>query len=191
MGAYPIAGKTRAFFILVAYISLAMIVAIMAYALYSFVTDGIGIIGSSLVQVEFPPWTFIPVHAKPITLLYAASLVLLYTTLELSWERTRKFSTGTLHLLKLAAFGVGSVAFFELVYNAVFWGSIIAAQAILGHLNPDTVANPFPDLPHPINSVFASKVSAATLIGSIYVYHYFTKVQGPSPTAESAGTKGS
>ena len=95
----------------------------MVDAVYSLLTQGIGVIGSSLVDIEFPPSWVSPIHAKPITLLYASSLILLYTTLELSRGRVGRFSDGVIHLLKLAAFGVGAVALFELAYNLVFWGA--------------------------------------------------------------------
>lgn len=174
---YPIDGKARFVFRSLAYLSLAAITVVLIYATYSLLTKGVGVIGSSLVDVEFPPPSLFPIYAKPITILYVSSLVLLYTVLELSRERVRLMSNGTVHVFKLVAFSVGAVAVFELAYNLIFWSGVLAAQAVLGHLNPDTIANPFPDLAHPINVVFATKVASALLIGAAYVFYYLSRVQ--------------
>lgn len=177
MSASPLTGRTRTIFRAVAYSSLAMILVLLVYALYSLLTQGIGVIGSSLVEVELPPPSLSPIYAKPITLLYIGSLLLLYTGLELGRDRVSRLPDGGIQLLKLAAFGVGAVAFFELAYNLVFWTGVLSAQAVLGHLNPDTIANPFPDLTHPINVVFASKTAAAALLGAAYSFYFLSQVQ--------------
>jgi len=157
-----------------AYLSLAAIVIVLGFAAYSFLTQGIGVVGSSLVEVEFPPPSISPIYAKPITILYASSLVLLYTGLELVGDRVQRLPDGTLHLIKFVAFIMAAVAFYELAYNLIFWSGELAGEAVLGHLNPDTIANPFPDLTHPINVVFATKTAAAVLVAGVYVFYYLS-----------------
>jgi hypothetical protein len=173
----PPTGKARTFFRIVAYASFAMIVVVLGYAVYSLLTQGIGVIGSNLVDLEFPPPSISPVYAKPITILYAASLAFMYAELELIRGRAGRVSFGALRVFKFLAFFAASIAFFELAYNLIFWSAELAAQAVLGHLNPDTIANPFPDLKHPINVVFASKTAAAVLIAGVYVFYYISRIQ--------------
>lgn len=175
--AYSVTGKARTFFRVMAYLSFGVIVIILAYAAFSILTQGIGVVGTNLVDVEFPPPTIFPIYAKPITLLYASSLVFMYAELELIRDRVRRLSGGAVQVYKFAAFFVAGIAFFELAYNLVFWSGEVGAQAVLGHLNPDTIANPFPDLRHPINVVFASKVAAAVLIAGVYIFYYLSKIQ--------------
>ena len=162
---------------MVACASFVVMGAILVYALISLVMEGIGVIGSSLVDVELPNPYISPVYAKPITLLYAAALIFMYTELELIRERVVKLQDGTVHVFRLLAFFAAVVAFFELAYNLIFWGGEIAAESVLGHLNPDTIANYYPDLTHPINLVFATKIAAAVLIAGVYVFYYLTRVQ--------------
>lgn len=176
-GDYTLSGKTKTFFRVVSYGSLAVIVAILVYALVSLLTQGIGVVGSSLVEVEVPPPSIFPIYAKPITLLYFFSLTFMYTELELVRDRALKLPDGAVHFFKFVAFAAAAVAFFELAYNLIFWSGVLAAQAVLGHLSPDTIANPFPDLKHPINVVFASKLAAVVLIAGVYTFYYFSRIQ--------------
>ena len=176
-GAYPVSGNARTFLRVMAYGSFAIIVVILGYAIVSLITEGIGVVGSSLVEVEFPPPSLFPIYLKPITLLYACCLVFMYSELELVRDRVRRLPDGAVHVIKFLAFFAAAIAFFELAYNLIFWGGVLAAQAVLGHLSPDTIANPFPDLTHPINVVFATKVAAAVLIASVYLFYYLSKVQ--------------
>lgn len=174
---HAVTGRARTFFRVVAYVSFGIVVVIMVYWLVTVLTQGIGVIGSSLVDVEIPPPSLFPIYAKPITLLYAASLTFMYSELELIRERALKLANGTVQVFKFLAFFAASIAFFELAYNLIFWSGELAAQAVLGHLNPDTIANPFPDLAHPINVVFASKLAAVALIAGVYIFYYLSKIQ--------------
>jgi hypothetical protein len=180
-----VTGNARIFFRVIAYISFVVIVSVLTFATVSLVTQGIGIVGSNLVEVEFPPPSISPIYAKPITWLYAASLVFMYSELELVKEKVAKLQYGTLEVCKFVAFFAAGIAFFELAYNLIFWGGELAAQAVLGHLNPDTIANPFPDLKHPINVVFASKVSAWVLIAGVYIFHYVSKIKDERTIAQN------
>jgi hypothetical protein len=174
---YALTGRVRTFFRVVAFLSFAVTVFILAYWLVTVVTQGVGVIGSSLVDQEIPPPSLFPIYAKPVTLLYAASLTFMYTELEVIRERALRLANGTLQVFKLLAFFGAAIAFFELAYNFIFWGGELAAQAVLGHLSPDTIANPFPDLLHPINVVFATKIAAVALIAGVYSFYYISKIQ--------------
>jgi len=171
------AGRARTFFRVLAYVSFAIMMAILAYTIVSLFTQGIGVIGANLVDVEFPPPSVFPIYAKPITILYAAVLVFMFSELELIRDRAARVSDGALSVYKFFAFFSATISFFELAYNLIFWSGGLAAQAILGHLNPDAIANPYPDLIHPINVVFASKIAAVFFIAGIYVFYYISKIQ--------------
>ena len=170
-------GRARTFFRVLAYFSFAIMMAVLAYAFVSLITQGIGVIGANLVDVEFPPPSVFPIYAKPITILYAAVLVFMFSELELIRERAARVSDGALRVYKFLAFFSATISFFELAYNLIFWSGGLAAQAILGHLNPDAISNPYPDLIHPINVVFASKIAAVFFIAGIYVFYYISKIQ--------------
>lgn len=164
-------------FRILAYLSVAIILIVVGYALYSILTQGLGIIGQNLVTVEFPPPSVSPLYMKPITYLYFASLVLLYTGLELNRERIKRTPSHIISLSKFFCFFVAVVFFFELAYNLVFWGGEIAAGAVLGHLDPDTILNPFPELQHPVNVVFAAKLFTVFLISGVYGFYFLTGIE--------------
>jgi hypothetical protein len=173
----PPTGKAKTFFRIVAYVSFAIMMAVFGYAVISLLTQGVGIIGSNLVNVEFPPPSIFPIYAKPITILYVATLTFMYAELELMRGRAARISHESLRVYKFLSFFSATIAFFELAYNLIFWSGGIAAQAVLGHLNPDAIANPYPDLLHPINVVFASKIAAVFLIAGVYVFYYISKIE--------------
>jgi hypothetical protein len=182
------AGRARTFFRVLAYVSFAIMMAVLVYTVYTLVTQGIGVIGANLVDVEFPPPSVFPIYAKPITILYVAVLVFMYSELELIKERAARVSDGALSVYKFLAFFSTVIAFFELAYNLIFWSGEIAAQAVLGHLNPDAISNPYPDLTHPINVVFASKIAAVVFIVGVYVFYYISKIQDARDSVPSFGS---
>lgn len=168
---------TKRIYQVLAYGSFAVIVAVLGYAAFSIITQDPSVVGATLVNVEFPPPSISPIYMKPITYLYFASLVFMYTALELNKERIRKLPDSAISLVKLAAFVLAATFFFELAYNLVFWGGQIAYQSIIGHLNPDAVINSFPNPKTPWNVVFASKLWTVFLITGTYVFYYMTRVE--------------
>jgi hypothetical protein len=176
-GIHPLDKRTRMIFKFFAIASLVVMAIVLGYALISSLTQNITIVGENFVDVEFPPPSISPIYLKPITYLYVASLVFIYTTLELYRERIRNLPDWVVSVSRFFAFMVMVVFFFELAYNLVFWGGEIAAQAVLGHLNPDVIVNPFPELTHPWNVVFASKLWTVFLLAGAYVYYFLGKVQ--------------
>jgi len=183
-------GRAKTFFRVLAYASFAIMMAVLVYTVVSLLTQGIGVIGSNLVDVEFPPPSIFPIYAKPITILYASVLVFMYSELELIRDRAARVSDGALQFYKFWAFFSAAIAFFELAYNLIFWSGGLAAQAILGHLNPDAISNPYPDLIHPINVVFASKIAAVFFIAGVYVFYYISKIQDVKDSLPSASISG-
>jgi hypothetical protein len=168
---------TRKIFKIFAIASFVVMAIVLGYAVISSLTQNITIVGQNFVDVEFPPPSISPIYLKPITYLYISSLVFVYTMLELNKEKIRRLPDWVINVSRFFAFLVMVVFFFELAYNLVFWGGEIAAQAVLGHLNPDIIVNPFPELTHPWNVVFASKLWTVFLIAGAYVFYFLGKIQ--------------
>jgi hypothetical protein len=152
-------------------------VAVIAYAVKSSLSQSISIVGENLVDIEFPNPNTSPIYLKPITYLYIASLIFMYTELELNKERIKRLPDWAISSSKFIAFLIAVTFFFELAYNLVYWSGELAAQAVLGHLNPDAIVNYFPEAAHPWNVVFASKLWTVFLITGVYVFYYLSKIQ--------------
>jgi hypothetical protein len=169
--------RSRSVLRVIAAVSLAVIALIVVYAVITSLTQGVGIIGSNLVNIEFPPPTISPIYFKPITILYIAAALLLYTGLELGKERVRALSSAKKSLIKAFSFIVAVVFLFELAYNFVYWAGQIAAESIRGTLNPDLISNPFPSLQYQINVVFAARLFSIFFIAGFYVFYFMTKLE--------------
>jgi len=180
---------------IVAYVSFGIVLVVLWYAALSSLTEDLTTVGANLVNVEFPPPSIFPVYLKPITWLYVGSLGLLYSEMELNKERMKMLSPGSKTLVKLAAFLVAVVFFYEICYNFVLWGGEIAAAVVFGNLNPDTLVNKFPDLKEPWNLVFATKLWTVFFIAGVYVFWFFSRLEnvkpvgggGTAPPAQAAG----
>jgi hypothetical protein len=169
--------RSRTVLRVIATVSLIIILLIVIYALVTSLTEGPGVIGSNLVNIEFPSPSISPIYFKPITIMYMAAALLLYTGLELGKERVRLLSSAKKTLIKAFSFIVAVVFFFELAYNFVYWSGQIAAESIRGTLNPDLISNPFPSMQYQINVVFAARLFAIFLIAGAYVFYFMTKLE--------------
>jgi hypothetical protein len=114
---------------------------------------------------------------KPITYLYFGSLVFMYSELELNKDRIKKLPSLWKTLCKFLGFIVAACFLYEIAYNFVLWGGLIAAGAILGNLNPDVYANQFPHLAEPWNLVFATKLWTVFFIAGLYVFWFFNRLE--------------
>ncbi len=153
-----------------------MILLILVYAIIDVLVHGLGVIGADLVNVELPPPSISPIYFKPITILYIAGGLLLFSGLEVGKEQLRSFSSAKKTFIRAFAFIVAVVFVFEVGYNFAFWSGQIAAESIRGTLNPDLIANPFPSLVYQFNIVFASKLTTLFMISGIYVFYFMGKL---------------
>ncbi len=169
--------RSRSVHRVIAAVSLSVIVLIVIYAVVASLTQGTQVIGSNLVNVEIPPANVSPLYFKPITILYIAAALLLYSGLELGKVRIRVLSGPVKTFIKAFSFIVAVVFFFELCYNFVFWSGQIAAESIRGTLNPDLIVNPFPSLVYQINVVFAARLFTIFFIAGLYVFYFMTKLE--------------
>ncbi len=172
----------------IAVVSASVLIAILVYAVLASLTEPVSVIGQNLVNFEFPSPSISPIYFKPITILYIAAGLLLYSGMELLKERIRALSAAKKSLIKAFSFIVAVVFLFEVGYNFVFWSGQIAAESIRGTLKPDLIANPFPNLANPINVLFASRLFSLFTIAGIYVFYFMTKLEklGPLQTAANA-----
>ena len=180
--------RSRTIFRIVAYVSFAIIMAVVWYAALSSLTQKLSQVGFNLVNVEWPPSSISPLYLKPITYLYVASLTFMYAELELNKERIRTLPDSIKTLSKFIGFLVAVVFFYEICYNFVLWSGEIAAAAIEGNLNPDLLANKFPALTEPWNLVFVTKLWSVFCIAGVYVFWFFNRLED-TVAGRSASTK--
>ncbi len=152
----------------------SLILVITSYGIAAELTGHINVVGSVLVDFEFPPPSISPVYAKPISYLMIASLALTFSGLELAKPHMAKFSKSQISLIKLFAFIGIVLAGYEVLYNFALWTAEIATSSLLGVLNPDILLTP-PLLTAnpraPLNLVFATKISTTILAVSVYVFY--------------------
>ena len=157
------------------------------YTVLSSLTQRLSVVGSNLVNVEWPPSSISPFNLQPITYLYVASLAFLYAEFELNKKRIMVLPGSVKSLSKFVGFLVAVVCFYEICYNFVLWGGEIAAATIEGNLNPYYLVNSFPALAIPWNLVFATKLWTVLCIAGLYVFMFFNRLEnkaraGNAPT---------
>jgi type III secretory pathway component EscS len=163
--------------------SLGVVIITTVYGVAMSVIQGIEVVGQTFVDVEFPPIHIFPFfYMKPISWLFAAILSLTYCTIELKKESIRNLSPFVKGVTKIVAFMIGILAAYEVLFNFTLWGGLIAADATLGHLNPDLMINPFPNPKIPWNIVFATKIYLATMIVSFYYFLSVNRMQKSDST---------
>jgi hypothetical protein len=161
----------------IALVSLLVVLVILGYGAAQSITQGPGAIGASFVNVEFPPSNLSPIYFKPITILYIAGGLLLYSGLEVGKARISALSPAKKALIKAFSFIVAVVFVFEVGYNFAYWSGQIAAESVRGTLNPDLIANPFPSLVYDFNIVFASKLTTLFMLSGLYTFYFMTRLE--------------
>jgi len=161
--------------------SLGVVIVTTVYGVTMSLIQGVEVVGQTFVDVEFPPIHIFPFfYMKPISWLFAGILCFAYCTLELKKETIRNLPTSVKSLTKIVVFMVGTLAFYEVLFNFTLWGGLIAANATLGHLDPDIMINPFPNPKIPWNIVFATKMYLATVIVTFYTFVFISRLDGGS-----------
>jgi hypothetical protein len=162
-------------------LSLGVVIVTTVYGVAISLIQGIEVVGQTFVDVEFPPIHIFPFfYMKPISWLFAGILCLAYCTLELKKETIRNLSTSVKSFAKIVMFMVGTLATYEVLFNFTLWGGLIAANATLGHLNPDLMTNPFPNPNIPWNIVFATKMYLATVVVAFYSFIFISRLERES-----------
>jgi hypothetical protein len=161
----------------VAYVSFGFVMLVVWYAILSSLTVKLSVVGSNLVNVEWPPSSVSPIYLQPITVLYVSFLAFLYSELELNKKRIMALPDSVKTLSKFAGFMVAVIFFYEICYNFVLWSGEIAAATIEGNLNPFYLVNKFPALSVPWNLVFATKLWSVFFLAGAYVFWFFNRLE--------------
>lgn len=164
--------KTMLLYTVVAWVSGITIISVIAYGLASslLTAGGVGEIGETLVNVEFP-FAFM---AKPVTYLSMACVTFFYSSVRLWENRIAMWSRLRLSILELAAIVVAFGSAYEVLYNFMLWGANYTVQLLTQHIpNPDIIASPSVD---PWNLVFATKMFAALFLISGYSLYFMRKL---------------
>ena len=120
---------------------------ILAIIIYYFLNPSpTHIVGYQLVNtaggapLEVPSPSIFPFYAKPVTYLLAAGVVFCYCLFSLGQGViSTRFPRWLRAFLLLASVLFLIIGLYELLFSFTFWGS-----AMVNHLDPDTVSNPWP-----------------------------------------------
>jgi hypothetical protein len=122
------------------------------------------IVGDSLVNnsngtpAEFPPPGLSPFYTKPVTIMYAASIVFAFCFFGLIGPKVSRLSrSARAFLLMLSVLGL-AISAYETLFNFALWGSLLVT-----HPDPDTIVNSYPVSSLRVNLVFATKSFVALL----------------------------
>jgi hypothetical protein len=173
--------RTRMMYEVVAWVSGITIVAVLVYGLVTAVLNGLSVLGTSLVNVEFP-FTFM---AKPVTYLSIASVTFFYSVMQLFQNRIARWSLLRLSMIELFAVVVALSSAYEILYNFMLWGAFLSNQLLTSSVATlvaiNDVASPGPV---PWNLVFATKIFFSLFLISGYATYFLRKIHkgnGPFP----------
>jgi len=170
------AERARSILLLIFLFSVGVVLVTTVYGIIMSIIQGTEVVGQTFVDVEFPPIHIFPFfYMKPVSWLFAAIIALVHSTLELGKNRISRLSPFKKALVKLAAFIVGTLASYEVFFNFTLWSGLIGANAILGHLDPDLIINPFPNPKISWNIVFATKMYLALMIACFYTFIFISR----------------
>jgi hypothetical protein len=151
----------------------AMSIAISSYAAYMYFSGQSEIIGEPLVNTEFPPHTISPIYMKPVTWLMISSAIAWYCLLEVIKERVvvpdgKPRYRRSVSIVFAILFLIALVSFYEMLFNFVLWGSLMAQVQPGEPFSPDSLVNPYPSDGYKVNLTFATKVGVTIFGCSIY-----------------------
>ncbi|MFQ5710455.1 MAG: hypothetical protein ACE5GD_01610 [Candidatus Geothermarchaeales archaeon] len=154
---------------------------ILAYFLFrAFIgLDDFFPVGENMVVIEFPPPPF-PLYAKPIT--YFAFFFALgwMFGLEAIKDVVKEWPKNLITLIFILT---GFFAYFmgyEILFNFMLWSTLISISSNNGKLevNPDLLANSFPNPSMTWNLVFATKIFTVLFFVSIYTMYFLVSLKG-------------
>lgn len=161
----------------VAWVSVITMIAVLAYGAVTAVLGGLDVVGSSLVNVEFP-FTFM---AKPVTYLMVASVTFVYSSMQLFQNRIARWSLFRLSALQLVAIVVAVCSAYEVLYNFMLWGAFLSNQLLSSSLSASSLVNDITSPgPVPWNLVFATKIFLALFAISGYVVYFLRRMHHPT-----------
>ena len=169
--------RTRLMYEVVAWGSAITMVAVFIYGAVTAILNGLDVVGSSLVNVEFP-FTFM---AKPASYLMVASVTFVYSSMQLWRNRIARWSIFRLSLLQMIAIVVAVSSAYEILYNFMLWGAFLSNQLLTSSLSASNLVNNITSPgPVPWNLVFATKIFVALFAISGYVTYFMRRVHRPT-----------
>ncbi len=166
----------KGFYRLLFWPSLFVIVAVGSYGIIATMVLGGEVVGSVLVNVEFPSMEMSPFFfMKPITWFYISVVTFFYSWLELGKDWLGRRSRVLINFTKFLAVLMAAVSLYEIVFTISLWSGLMASDSVLGKLNPDIIINPFPNSKTPWNLVFASKTWTLIIFVSVYYLYSLSR----------------
>ena len=152
---------------------------ILLVLIFGLVTNVGSVLGTSLVEGEFPPIEYFPIYLKPITWFYGAILVFSYSFVQLMKTKIFVLPLPLITVLKVITFATFGVAIYEIFFNFSLWTVLMSQDVISGNLNPDILFNPFPnpDSAFVMNLVFATKIYTLLGIVSGYLFYFLNTIK--------------
>jgi hypothetical protein len=89
---------------------------------------------------------------------------------------------GVLRTVYLVAWLIALGSGFEVMYHIVLWSASLAAE---GFTNPDTVVNPWPRNPYPLNIVYAAKIVVLIFVMALFLIDYIHRVDRARTTQQT------
>jgi hypothetical protein len=170
--------KVRTFLRLVCLFSLFVIIFTFVYGLLTAIIQGVNVVGETLVNFEAPSLFGFPLfYLRPVTWLFAAILALYFSLLELNVERLSKWSKPRKDFLKFLALFIGSMAFYEVMFNFTLWRGLIGSDSVLGELKLDLMKSIFPNPDIPWNLIFATRMFTVITIMAAYSVFYLQRIE--------------
>jgi hypothetical protein len=168
----------RTFLKVVCLLSLFVIIFTSTYGIVTAIIQDVNVVGETLVNFELHSLFFLPlIFSTPITWLSAAIIGLFLSLLELNVERLSKWSKPRKDFLKFFALFVGSMAFYEVLFNFTLWRGLIGSESILGELKLETMKSVFPNPDVPWNLVFATRIFMVITIIAGYSVFYLQRIE--------------
>jgi len=143
------------------------------------------IVGENLVvkEVQVLPGFYM----KPITVFqysfFLCFAFALYTSYVRAWFM--HVGLGVLRGIYVVAWLVTLASGFEVMYHIVLWSASLAAE---GFSNPDTVVNPWPRNPYPLNIVYAAKLVVLIFAIALFLIDYIHRIDRARMTQRTVET---
>lgn len=161
----PLSRKTRPVPLYSLLVSVVMIAVISSFTIYNSLQSKSDIIGQIFVESEFPSPSTSAFYLKPMTWLMIFIITGWVSFLDLVKDRFSLLGPNPRFVYMLFLFLITSLTFYEVLYNFMLWGAILASHE---GANPDTAVNRFPDERYQINLVFSTKVGVTILVCGVY-----------------------
>lgn len=165
--------RTRTMYEVVAWVSGITIIAVLVYGLVTAILSGLQVVGTSLVDVEFP-FTFM---AKPVTYLSVASVTFFYSAMQLWQNSIARWSLFRLSLIQLIAIIVALSSAYEVLYNFMLWGAFLSNELLATSIQAlSAINNAQSPGPVPWNLVFATKIFFSLFVISGYGVYFLRRI---------------